>query len=280
MERHEALGFFEMSESYIKMYLKEIKGNSDPLVFNGTTGINNIFKVEEYIRKVIEYIRDKKEDSERIKKEVLNLRDLVTELYQEANQKGFIGFKGICECIIDSINALERFDPIPETDKGGCLIIGDKEPPTKEPLNKAQVMMGVRNEPFKPRKNGDAIPYKKCYERLTEGKIKRSNGKDVKLEIIDKQYDLELFKYCVERADITMIYKSRKKSYARLFMNDIAEYFTNPSEFRKAAALAFNVKQLNVGTNGEGIRADYRSLMNGVFPDNANYQKKMSKKSK
>lgn len=117
MERHEALGFFEQGESYIKMYLKGIKGDCDPLVFNGTNGINNIFKVEKCIRKVIEYIRDKKEDSEMIKIEILNLRDLVTELYQEANKKGYIGFKGVCECIIDSINAMERFDPIPETGK-------------------------------------------------------------------------------------------------------------------------------------------------------------------
>lgn len=169
----------------------------------------------------------------------------------------------------------------PETGDNGCLNTGDKKPIGEaKPLNKAQVTMNVRNEPFEPKKDGSPIPYKKCYERLTEGKIRRPTGEVKTIEIIDKQWDFDLFKYCVERADISMIFKSGKKSYARLFMNDIAEYFENPSSYRKAAAIAFLVTKLNVGTNGEGIRADYRKLMKGLFPDHANYQKKMPNKSK
>ena len=169
----------------------------------------------------------------------------------------------------------------PETGDNGCLNTGDKKLIGEaKPLNKAQVEMNVRNEPFEPKKDGSPIPYKKCYERLTEGKIRRPTGEVKTIEIIDKQCDYDLFKYCVDRADISKIFKSRRKSYARLFMNDIAEYFENPSSYRKAAAIAFHVTKLNVGTNGEGIRADYRKLMKGLFPDHANYQKKMPNKSK
>jgi len=198
-------------------------------------------------------------------------------IYQELARYGF----KIDDDDISSVKETNQPKTIPETEiipeTGENESLNTKK---VESLNKAEVMMAVKNEPFEPKKDGSPIPYKKCYERLTEGKIRRPTGEVKTIEIIDKQWDFDLFKYCVERADISKIFKSRKKSYARLFMNDIAEYFENPSSYRKAAAIAFHVTKLNVGTNGEGIRADYRKLMKGLFPDHANYQKKMPNKSK
>ena len=198
-------------------------------------------------------------------------------IYQELERYGF----KIDDDDISSVKETNQPKTIPETEiipeTGENESLNTKK---VESLNKAEVMMAVKNEPFGPKKGGKPIQYKEFYKRLTEGKIKRTTGKVEAIEIIDKQYDLELFKYCVDRADISKIFKSRKKCYAIMFMNDIAEYYENPSEYRKAAVKAFHITKLNVGADGKGIRADYRLLMKNLFPDHANYQKKMPKKSK
>lgn len=278
MERHDVIGLYEQSESLVKVFLNEIDGECNKYLFLGNPMVKLFVEVPKNVIDIVNYIRDGKQDADRLKLELLNLREMVKNLQSKAEQKGFSPFARNCETIVRIINAMERFDPIPETGENGCLNIGD-EKKTKS-LNKAQIIMELKKEPFEPRKYGEPIPYKDCYTRLIEGKIKRSTGDVIALEIIDKQCDFELFKYCVDRADVSKLYKVKKKSYVRIFMNDIAEYFANPSEYRKAAASAFGVEKLNVGTNGEGVRADYRLLMKGVFPDDANYQKKMPKKSK
>lgn len=295
MEKSEAVRCFNEGKHFVETCLKDVASlelNNDKelrQVLRGTVMVEVSYKAAENFCKVVSYVIDGKDGAQKLKGKLIDLKEKIVQLYNGADRQNLITIKSISEAIISEIKEVEEWagdehfiqNPIPETGENRCLNTGDKKSSTKaEPLNKAQVIMEVKNEPFEPRKDGKPIPYKECYKRLTEGKITRSNGKVETLEIIDKKHDFELFQYCVERADIMKIYKSRKKSYARLFMNDIAEYFANPSEFRKAAALAFHVKQLNVGTDGQGIRADYRLLMKGVFPDDANYQKKMLKKSK
>lgn len=174
------------------------------------------------------------------------------------------------------IQETNQSEIIPET--GDIEGLSNKR--NNKPMNEAQVMMSVENEPFEPLKNGKPIPYQKCFERLTEGKIRRSAGESELVEVINKQYSLELFQYCVDRADISKIFKSRKKSYAILFMNDIASFYEDSSAFRKAAAKALGVKKLGVGRRGTGINADYYNLMTGIFSKDVNYQKVKKKKAK
>ena len=69
MERSDAIGLFEQSESLIKMFLKEIKQpKENPHVFRGKVSIK-VFKIAENIVIVRNYIRDGKKDSERLKSE-------------------------------------------------------------------------------------------------------------------------------------------------------------------------------------------------------------------
>lgn len=147
---------------------------------------------------------------------------------------------------------------IPETGNG------NQNPGEKsEPMGKEQVMMNVKNEPFEPRKNGKPIPYQKCYERLTEGKIRRSVGESEPVEVINKLYDFETFKYCVDRAEIKNIMVEGKKCFGYLFLRCISEYFENPFEYRKAAAKAFGIKTIsNVGGR---TKMDFYNLFSGIF---------------
>ena len=147
---------------------------------------------------------------------------------------------------------------IPETENG------NQNPGEKsEPMGKEQVMMNVKNEPFEPRKNGKPIPYQKCYERLTEGKIRRSVGESEPVEVINKLYDFETFKYCVDRAEIKNIMVEGKKCFGYLFLRCISEYFENPFEYRKAAAKAFGIKTIsNVGGR---TKMDFYNLFSGIF---------------
>lgn len=160
------------------------------------------------------------------------------------------------EQIIQGTNQAAN-NPIPETGENESL-----NTKKVEPLNKAQVMMAVKNEPFAAKEDGRPIPYKKCFERLTMGKIRRSVGKFDQVEVIDKQYDYELFKYCVDRANIKYLIKE-KKCFAYLFLRCISEYFENPLEYRKVAAMSFGIK--TICSVGGDTKSDFYNLFSGIF---------------
>ena len=297
MEKSEAIRRFNEGKQYIETCLEQIASlelNNDKdlrLALMGTFLVKVSYKAHENFCKVTSYVINGKDGAQQLKAELICLKEKLVQLYDGADRQNLVTIKRISEMIISEIKEIEKWtgdheqiiqgtnqvanNPIPETGENESL-----NTKKVKSLNKAEVMMAVKNEPFGPKKEGKPIQYKECYKRLTEGKIKRTTGKVETIEIIDKQYDLELFKYCVDRADISKIFKSRKKCYAIMFMNDIAEYYENPSEYRKAAVKAFHITKLNVGADGEGIRADYRLLMKNLFPDHANYQKKMPKNSK
>ena len=295
MEKSETIRCFNQGKHYIETCLEQIASleqNNDKELRLGLMNkfmVNVSYEAAENFCKVAGYIIDGKDGAQQLKVELISLKEKLVQLYNGADRQNITTIKHISDVILSEIKEVEKWtgdheqiiqgtnqvanNPIPETGENERLN-------TKKSLNKAEVMMAVKNEPFGPKKEGKPIQYKEFYKRLTEGKIKRTTGKVESIEIIDKQYDLELFKYCVDRADISKIFKSRKKCYAIMFMNDIAEYYENPSEYRKAAVKAFHITKLNVGADGKGIRADYRLLMKNLFPDHANYQKKMPKKSK
>lgn len=158
--------------------------------------------------------------------------------------------------------------------------VGNVETPKadQEPTNKDDIIKSLEGtEIFAPTKPINL--YNVYYDRLTKGKIKTNNGDVCKLAILrrvcdDDNDNIELFKYCVERADISKLVNTGKKSYARLFMNDIASCFKEPEKFRKAAAKSFRVKE--VGGVGGDYKENYRLLMEKLFSDDADYRKRGS----
>lgn len=168
-------------------------------------------------------------------------------------------------------------DTIPETGNKDTSN-GEKPKATNEPKTKEEIIKSLEGtEIFAPTKPINL--YDIYYDRLTKGKIKTNNGDVCKLAILrrvcdDDNDNIKLFKYCVERADISKLVNTGKKSYARLFMNDIASYFREPEKFRKAAAKSFGV--MEVGGVGGDYKKNYRLLMEKLFSDDADYRKRGS----
>ena len=285
MEKDEVIGCYNQGKHYVETCLKDIasleQSNDKKLrqVLRGTAMVEVSYKAAENFVKVCGYVINGGDGAQKLKGKLYDLKEKVRQLYNSADKHNLNTIREISDLILSEIGEVEEWAndddyTIQETSK--IRTIPEKE----KPLNEVQVKMSVKNDPFKRIENGKPIPYKKCYERLTEGKIRRSAGDSESVEVISKQYDLELFQYCVDRADISKIYKKGKKSYAILFMNDIASFYEDSSAFRKAAAKAFDVTKLGVGKRGTGINADYYNLMTGIFSKDVNYQKVKKKKSK
>lgn len=157
---------------------------------------------------------------------------------------------------------------VPETGNNNKLINGQKETPNEVTLTKDEIINSVADiNPYNPLNPDEPINYQEYYKRLCDGGV------------IDSQYGLDLFTYCVERADISKIIAKpekkidRKKSFARLFMNDVASVFSAAAAYRKAAAKAFNLgDNTHIGSVGGNVKTDYQVLMKGLFK--TNWQKK------
>lgn len=204
------------------------------------------------------------------KRYIFGISNFLTIIYHEMERYGLS---------LDDVQETTQPSIVPDTEaeKNISLSTGDNDGSDNKNLSEAEVRTQIQNKPFQARKGGKPIPYKECYNKLTEGKIRHSAGNIETIEVINKQYDVELFIYCVERADISNLFVKGKKSFARLFMNDIAQYFDDPSAFRAAAAKAFGVTKLGVGKNGEGINADYHILMKDIFSKDTDYRKQKPK---
>ena len=164
------------------------------------------------------------------------------------------------------VQELPPSDPIPQT--GGDKDVIDGTETHNKPMTKDEIIKSLEGvEKFEPVKPINL--YSVYHDRLSKAGILRKVCDDVKENI-------DLFQYCVERADISKLFNTGKKSYARLFMNDIAFSFAEPEKFRKAAAKSFGVKE--VGGVGDKYKKDYRLMMKGLFPDDADYRKGKPKK--
>ncbi|MBR1503669.1 MAG: hypothetical protein IJ618_07295 [Prevotella sp.] len=135
-------------------------------------------------------------------------------------------------------------------------------------LTKDEIIKSLEKiKPYKPLKDDEPINYKEYYKRLTEGGV------------IDNKWTLDLFLYCVERADISKLLvkaekkKDGKKQYARLFMNDVASCFSDSAQYRKKAAESFGLgENVHVGAVGGNAKTEYQNMMKGLFAKN--HQKK------
>ena len=272
MERSEAIYLFEDSKNRIKWFLKDIDediNGSNRLVFKGKVSVQ-LYDIAENVGKVVNYIRDGKRDADRLKSELLSLRSMVKELQSKTLQKGYEHFAYNCDMTISIIDNMEKWEtdaPIPETDNKK-LIDGEKDTPKEKTLTRDEIIECLKDiEPFEALNPDEPINYKEYYKRLCDGGV------------IDSQYGLDLFTYCVERADISKIIakpekkKDNKKSYARLFMNDVASVFSIAADYRKAAAKAFILgDNTHIGSVGGDVKTEYQELMKGLFK--TNWQKK------
>lgn len=273
MERSEAIYLFEDSKNRIKWFLKDIDediNGSNRLVFKGKVSVQ-LYDIAENVGKVVNYIRDGKRDADRLKSELLSLRSMVKELQSKTLQKGYEHFAYDCRMTISIIDDMEKWEtdtPSPETGNNINLINGQGETPQKVTLTRDEIINSVADiKPYEPLNPDEAINYQEYYKRLCDGGV------------IDSQYGLDLFTYCVERADISKIIAKpekkidRKKSFARLFMNDVASVFSAAAAYRKAAAKAFNLgDNTHIGSVGGDVKTEYQELMKGLFK--TNWQKK------
>jgi len=271
MEKSEAIRRFNEGKHYIETCLEQIasleQNNDKELhqVLRGTVMVEVSYKAAENFCKVGSYVIDGKDGAQKLKDKLINLKVKVLQLYDGADRNNLLMIKNICDTIISVINEVEEWTGDNEQTNQETTqseIVPETKTDKENPKTKAQIMMSIENEPFKPKKDGKPVPYQKCFERLTMGKIRHSVGESESVEVIDKQYDFELFKYCVDRANIKYLIKE-KKCFAYLFLRCISEYFENPFEYRKAAAKSFGIKTIsNVG----GVtKSDFYNLFSGIF---------------
>ena len=194
-------------------------------------------------------------------------------IYHELERYGF----KIDDGDISSVKETNQPKTILETGDDKDVGNGDKQKADNKPMTKDEIIKSLEGkEQFVPAKPINL--YDVFYDRLVKGKIKNKNSESHVLGVLrkicdDDKENVELFKRCVESADISNLYNEDKKSYARLFMNDIASLFSEPKKFRKAAAKSFGLKEgTELGAVGGNYKKDYRSLMNRLFDDNADYR--------
>lgn len=299
MEKSEVIGCYNRGKHYIETCLEQIasleQNNDKELrqVLRGTAMVDVSYKAAENFGKVCEYIINGEDGAQKLKGKLLDLKEKVRQLYDSADKHNLTTIKTICNSILEEIGEVEEWTndnesdgiqelPQPEiiletgNNEGDGIIETPKA--DQEPMTKDDIVESLEGtETFVPIKPINL--YGICYDRLTKGTILNENGDVCKLEVIRKVCDddkenIGLFKYCVERADISKIVNTGRKSYARLFMNDIASYFQEPEKFRKAAAKSFEVK--DIGGVGGKYKINYRLLMKGLFLDDADYRKRES----
>lgn len=112
MERSDVVGLILNSEKMIEVFIKEIDedvNKSNYLSFKGTPSLK-IWDIAKDIDKIAKYILDGKEDFERFKTELFNIRTRTKELQSKTFQK-YEPFAHHCDMIINIIDNMERFAP-------------------------------------------------------------------------------------------------------------------------------------------------------------------------
>lgn len=279
MEKSEAIRRFNEGKHYIETCIEDIasleQNNDKELrqVLRGTVMVEVSYKAAENFCKVCGYVINGEDGAQKLKDKLFDLKERVKQLYDSADKHNLITIKTICDTILKEIGAVEEWTDdneqtvlrtnltdnidIPETGESGNEGIGEKL------LTKDEIIKSLEKiEPYKPLKDDEPINYKEYYKRLTEGGV------------IDEKWPLDLFKYCVERADISKIVvkakkrKDGKKQWARLFMNDVASKFSDSAKYRKKAAESFGLENSNIGAVGGDAKLEYQRMMKGLFVTN------------
>jgi len=299
MEKSETIRCFNQGKHYIETCLEQIASleqNNDKELRLGLMNkfmVNVSYEAAENFCKVAGYIIDGKDGAQQLKVELISLKEKLVQLYNGADRQNITTIKHISDVILSEIKEVEKWtgdheqiiqgtnqvanNPIPETGDNEDVGNGKKQKADDKPMTKDEIIKSLEGkEKFVPSKPINL--YNVFYDRLVKGKIKNKNGESHVLGVLrkicdDDKENVELFKRCVESADISNLYNKGKKSYARLFMNDIASLFSEPEKFRKAAAKSFGLKEgTELGAVGGNYKKDYRSLMNRLFDDNADYR--------
>ena len=307
MEKIEAVRCFNEGKHFVETCLEQIasleQNNDKELrqVLRGTDMVEISYKAAENFVKVCGYVINGEDDAQIFKGKLYDLKEKVRQLYNSADKQNLITIKDICDVILKEIGEVEEWandnesddgdkppvtktnqpDIIPEIDDNECPNIGEdsRDKGKSKPMTTDEIIQSLEGkEAFEPLKTINL--YGVYYDRLVKGKITDENGESKVLGIIRKVCDddkenIKLLKHCVERADISSIVVTGRKSYAMLFMNDIADSFKEPEKFRKAAAMSFKVKW--VGGVGGNYKKNYRLLMKELFSDDADYRKRKKK---
>ena len=263
MEKNEVIGCYNRGKHYVETCLEQIasleKNNAKELrqALRGTYMVEVSYKAAENFAKVCGYVINGEDGADKLKGKLYDLKDKVKQLYDSADKHNLITIREISDSILREIGEVEEWaDDTPDTGKG-IVDINKK-------LTKDDIIEKLKNiklyEPLNPE---EPINYKEYYKRLCDGGV------------IDSGYTIDLFRYCVERADISMIVaksdkrRDSKKGFARLFMNDVASVFSNAAEYRRAAAKSFGLgDNTNVGSVGGDTKINYQELMKGLFKTN------------
>lgn len=109
MERSDAIGLFIESEALVKRFRELLNDDGCRSAFKGIY-VAKIPHIAENVVKVMKYVLDGKEDANRLKSELFNLRELTRKLQQEAEKKGYSPFAHNCDTIINIIDNMERWE--------------------------------------------------------------------------------------------------------------------------------------------------------------------------
>lgn len=291
MEKSKVIQCYNVGEHFVKTCLGQIASlerDNDKelrLFLKGTSMVEISYKAAESFAKVCADIINGEDGADKLKGKVFDLREKIKQLYDRADKNNLINIRTISDSMLGLIGEVEEWtdsipqettqaenNSIPENCNNDYSDDSGKEnkPPTKEDIVKK--LEGA--EKFVPKKAINL--YGVYYSRLTKGI--RDDTRGVRnLNVIRKITDddnenIKLFELCVEKANISMLINAGKKSYARLFMNDIASLFSEPEKYRKAAAKSFNLKNSKLGGVGGKYKKDYRKLMRDLFDEDADYR--------
>ncbi len=151
--------------------------------------------------------------------------------------------------ILFSINANSRFakNGIAIQDKHQQKFVSDEwnEDIIKELLEKHEV--------FEP-KDGTYIPYALYYTPASNNNV------------INNHCTQELFEYCLDRADVSMITTKGHKNVMKAFMKEVALKYKYPDEFKEVAAESFGLsKSSQLGAIGNAS-SKYDEIFGKVLP--------------
>lgn len=115
MEKSEAIRRFNEGKHYIETCLEQIasleQNNDKELrqVLRGTVMVEVSYKALENFCKVVSYVIDGKDGAQRLKGELLGLKEIIAELYKVADRQNLITIKEISKTIISEIKEVGKW---------------------------------------------------------------------------------------------------------------------------------------------------------------------------
>ena len=186
------------------------------------------------IGKVCGYVIDKEETENvtKVKQKLLHVKELALKLKHEAYEREYNRFSDMCQTLADIIKDMENNlnDDTTQIKKDQGIF---DENAIREKLENHIVF-----EPIK----GKYIPYGMYYKPIMDNSL------------ISESCTIDLFQYCLDRADISLIITDGSKSVMRGFMKEISVKYSDPDKYKTIAAESFGVKSKNqLGAIGNAV---------------------------